>query len=113
MNQDGAVIAHLRGDHATIHTKDTSFRKAYTAVSMGPVFNFDRTSAFVELVAKYPNNAGNALASTPNVIVLAGGVAIKHGKDIVAAIGVGGAPGGDKDEACAVSAVEKIQARVQ
>jgi uncharacterized protein GlcG (DUF336 family) len=43
---------------------------------------------------------------------LAGGVAIKAGDEIVAALGVGGAPGGDKDEACARAGVAKIQDRV-
>jgi uncharacterized protein GlcG (DUF336 family) len=33
----GLVIVQLRGDHATVHTKDSSYRKAYTIVSMGPV----------------------------------------------------------------------------
>jgi uncharacterized protein GlcG (DUF336 family) len=31
----------LRGDHAVIHTRDSSFRKAYTVVTMGPIFHFD------------------------------------------------------------------------
>jgi uncharacterized protein GlcG (DUF336 family) len=43
---------------------------------------------------------------------LAGGVAIKRGDEIVAALGVGGAPGGDKDEACAEAGVAKIRERV-
>jgi len=34
----------LRGDHAVIHTKDSSFRKAYTVVTMGPIFHVDTTS---------------------------------------------------------------------
>src|SRR6476646_349680 len=34
----------LRGDHAVIHTKDSSFRKAYTVVTMGPIFHVDVAS---------------------------------------------------------------------
>jgi uncharacterized protein GlcG (DUF336 family) len=41
-----------------------------------------------------------------------GGVAIKRGNEIVAGLGVGGAPGGDRDEACAQEGVAKIAARV-
>lgn len=55
---------------------------------------------------------GPALSSLPDVLPLAGGVAIKAGDEIVAALGVGGAPGGDKDEACARAGVAKIQDRV-
>jgi len=102
----------LRGDHSTIHTRDTSFRKAYTVVTMGPIFHFDVTSTFAELVAKYPNGAGQALANTPNVVGLPGGAAIKTGDEIVAGIGVGGSPGGDKDEACAKAGVAKISDRL-
>lgn len=100
----------LRGDHSTIHTKDTSYRKAYTVVTLGPIFKFDASSAFAEIVGKSP--AGPALASTPNVIALAGGVAIKAGTEIVAGLGVGGAPGGDKDEVCAAAGVAKIKDRL-
>lgn len=42
-----------------------------------------------------------ALTSITNVLALAGGVAIKRNNEIVAALGVGGSPGGDKDEAYA------------
>jgi uncharacterized protein GlcG (DUF336 family) len=96
-----------------VHTSDTAFRKAYTVVSMGPIFGFDRSSGFVELVARYPGGAGASLTTVPGVIALAGGVAIKLGAETVAAIGVGGAPGGDKDEACAAAGVAAIASRVR
>ncbi len=108
----GVVKVQLKGDRSTIHTKDSAFRKAYTVVTMGPIFGFDRTSTFVEVVSKYPAGAGAALVSLPDVIALPGGVAIKRGNDIVAGLGVGGAPGGDKDESCAQEGVAKIAARV-
>lgn len=46
-------------------------------------------------------SGGPALTSITNVLALAGGVAIKRNNEIVAALGVGGSPGGDKDEAYA------------
>jgi uncharacterized protein GlcG (DUF336 family) len=113
VNVSGDEIVHLKGDHSTIHTKDSAFRKAYTAVTMGPIFNFEKTSAFVELVAKYPGGAGVSLASLPNITALPGGVAIKRGDEVVAALGVGGSPGGEKDEACASAAVATIAAKIQ
>jgi uncharacterized protein GlcG (DUF336 family) len=112
VDASGAVKVHLKGDHSTVHTKDSAFRKAYTVVTMGPIFGFDRTSAFVETVNKYPAGAGAALVSLPDIIALPGGVAIKRGNEIVAGLGVGGAPGGEKDEACAQEGVAKIAARV-
>jgi uncharacterized protein GlcG (DUF336 family) len=40
---------------------------------------------------------------------LPGGVAVKLHDEIVAGIGVGGSPGGDKDEVCAAAGAAKIQ----
>jgi uncharacterized protein GlcG (DUF336 family) len=79
----------LRGDHATIHTKDSAYKKAYTIVTMGPIFHLDYTSQFFALLSKYPPLAAQSLASTWNVTALPGGAAIKSGDEIVAGIGVG------------------------
>ncbi|MGF6758096.1 GlcG/HbpS family heme-binding protein [Paraburkholderia sp. GAS42] len=99
----------LRGDYATIHTKDSSYRKAYTIVTMGPIFHLDTTSQFLDVLSKYPPLAAQGLASTPNVVALPGAVAIKLRDEIVAGIGVGGSPGGDKDEVCAKVGAQRIQ----
>jgi uncharacterized protein GlcG (DUF336 family) len=40
----------------------------------------------------------------------AGGVPIKAGNVVIGAVGVSGAPGGDKDEACANAGIAKIAA---
>ena len=112
VDTSGVVKVHLKGDHSTIHTKDSAFRKAYTVVTMGPIFGFDRTSAYAETVNKNPAGASPALFSLPDVIALPGGVAIKRGNEIVAGLGVGGAPGGDRDEACAAEGVAKIASQV-
>ncbi len=98
----------LRGDHAVIHTKDSSFRKAYTVVTMGPIFHVDTTSGFIGVLAKYPALVAQSLASTPNVTALPGGVAFKVGDETIAGLGVGGSPGGDKDEVCAQAGVAKV-----
>ena len=41
-----------------------------------------------------------------------GGVPIKVGEDTNGGIAVGGAPGGDKDEACALAGIDKIKERL-
>jgi len=111
VDTSGVVKVQAKGDHSTIHTQDTSFRKAYTLVTFGPIFNLDTTSQIAEL-AKNPAGPGPALTSIPNVLALDGGVAIKHNGEIVAALGVGGAPGGAKDQVCAEAGVAKIRDRV-
>jgi uncharacterized protein GlcG (DUF336 family) len=112
VDTSGVVKVQVKGDHSTVHTQDTSFRKAYTLVTFGPIFNLETTSQIAEL-AKNPAGPGPALTSIPNVLALAGGVAIKRNNEIVAALGVGGSPGGAKDEACAEAGVAKIHDRVE
>jgi uncharacterized protein GlcG (DUF336 family) len=72
LDTSGVIKVHLNGDHSTIHTKDSALRKAYTVVTMGPIFGFDRTSAFVETVNKNPAGAGAALFSLPDIVAPAG-----------------------------------------
>jgi uncharacterized protein GlcG (DUF336 family) len=89
-----------------VATGESSFRKAFTVVTLGPEFGFDRSSGFFELVKT--NQYAPQLATVHNVIALPGAVALKAHGEIVAALGVGGAPGGDKDEVCAAAGVAKV-----
>jgi uncharacterized protein GlcG (DUF336 family) len=43
----------------------------------------------------------------------AGGLPIMAGGELIGAIGVGGAPGGDKDEVCAKAGLARIQDRLK
>lgn len=106
----GVLRLQARGDRSTIHTEQSSFRKAYTVVTLGPIFRFDTSGEFAAMAARSP--AGPALVSLPNILPLAGGVAIRRGEEIIAAIGVGGAPGGERDEACARAGLARIAGRV-
>lgn len=106
----GVERVFLRGDHSTVHTHETAFKKAYTVASLGPVFGATTSGALTEKLAKTPT--GPALSSVGNVILLAGGVAIRVGNETIAALGVGGAPGGALDEHCAQAGVAKIQDRL-
>ena len=47
-----------------------------------------------------------------NVMALPGAVAFKSKNTIVGALGVGGAPGGDKDEICAQAGMAKVADRL-
>lgn len=100
----------LRGDHSTVHTSETAFKKAYTIATLGPIFGTATTGELSEKVSKTPT--GPALSTVSNIILLAGGVAIRSHGETLAALGVGGAPGGALDEACAVAGVARIQERV-
>ena len=98
LDNGGALKVVIRDDGAGLGTLDISRRKAYTALI------FRRSSA--ETVKAF-----GALSPSPNVegtVMLAGGIPIKAGADTIGAIGVSGAPGGDKDEACANAGLKKV-----
>ncbi|QYE35547.1 heme-binding protein [Polymorphobacter sp. PAMC 29334] len=110
VDAEGVVRVQLKGDHSTIHTRDSSFRKAYTQVTLGPVFGFDRLSDGVAALRVSP--AAGAFATLPDILLLAGAVAVKVDGEAIGAVGVGGAPGGDKDEACAAAGLARISVRL-
>jgi uncharacterized protein GlcG (DUF336 family) len=45
----------------------------------------------------------------PHVTPLAGGVVIEAGGSLLGGVGVAGAPGGDKDEACAKAGLDAVR----
>ncbi|OAQ75805.1 hypothetical protein VFPFJ_10795 [Purpureocillium lilacinum] len=99
VDREGVLRALLRADNAAIHTPEAARRKAYTAASARTA-----TSAMVKNI----QNPGAAqLVGIDDFLILAGGLPIKLGNETIGAIGVGGAPGGDLDEACAMVALEK------
>ncbi|TAJ72807.1 MAG: heme-binding protein [Phenylobacterium sp.] len=110
VDMDGIPEVVLRGDGATVHTRESSFQKAYTVITLGPEFSFDTSGALFELVKTNPY--APRLAQVRNVMALPGAVAFRADGAIVAALGVGGAPGGDKDEVCARAGVAKVASRL-
>ncbi|MDV8147419.1 heme-binding protein [Arthrobacter sp. B10-11] len=97
----GTVQALLRGDNAAEHTIEAAQQKAYTAAAFGTP-----TSE----LAKRINGNGPSIADLPGTLFLAGGVPLKVNGVSVAGIGVGGAPDGALDEACATAGAEAVAA---
>ncbi|NIR30501.1 MAG: heme-binding protein [Gammaproteobacteria bacterium] len=104
---DGLVKVLLRGDGAGPHTLDSSSRKAYTALSLR-----HSTGALVELVQKNPSAAG-LRDMNERILILGGGLPIRVANTVVGGIGVGGAPGGELDEACARAGIDAIRERLR
>jgi uncharacterized protein GlcG (DUF336 family) len=111
VDDDGVVQAMLRGDGASMTTLKASRDKAYTVLMLGASRNEDTSSAIVQRMGNTPSAGG--LAKLPHILLLGGAVRIKIGTEAIAAIGVGGAPGGDLDEACAKAGVDKISGRLK
>jgi uncharacterized protein GlcG (DUF336 family) len=98
----GQVLVLLRDRFAGPPALGTATDKAYTAVS----FRSD-SGAFARAVRNGELSAG--LTSLPHVVALGGGMVIESGGSLLGAIGVAGAPGGDKDEECAKAGLGAIR----
>jgi uncharacterized protein GlcG (DUF336 family) len=100
VGRTGEVLVALRGDNASPHTMENSMRKAYTART------FRVPSG--EIVKRLKENPQFAGVFLTNVIATQGALPIAIGDDVIGAVGVSGAPGGDKDEACAKTGIDKV-----
>jgi uncharacterized protein GlcG (DUF336 family) len=100
VGRNGEVLVSLRGDNASPHTMENSMRKAYTART------FRVPSG--EIVKRLKENPQFAGVFLTNVIATEGALPITVGDDVVGAVGVSGAPGGDKDAACAKTGIDKV-----
>ena len=103
--------ASLRGDGASMTTLDAAHDKAYTVLTLGAPRNEDSSGAIAQRIVSAPSAGG--LAKLPHILLTGGALRIKVGDEAIAAIGVGGAPSGDLDEACAKARLEKISARLK
>jgi uncharacterized protein GlcG (DUF336 family) len=82
------------------HSMENSQRKAYTART----FRIP-SGEFVQRVKDDPTLGAIHLTG---VIAARGALPIKVGDEVIGAVGVSGAPGGEKDEACAKAGIDKV-----
>jgi uncharacterized protein GlcG (DUF336 family) len=104
-DRDGKAMVTIVGDGARYLTTSVTRRKAYTAalwkMSTG------------EFAKRFPTPTGfNPMVYDRRLAGGQGAVPIKVGDDTIGAIAAAGAPGGDKDEACAVAGLDKIKDRL-
>ena len=111
VDTDGVVQAMLRGDGASMTTPGAARDKAYTAIMLGGPRNEDSSAAVAKRMGG--NASAGGLAKLPHILLLPGALVIRVGGEAIAAIGVGGAPGGDLDEACAKAGLDKIADRLK
>ena len=94
VDRTGDLKLLLVGDGAGALTPSLSRRKGYTAAM--------RRTSTAELAKQVAvPGAFNPTLYDRQLVAVGGGVPIKVGDEIIGGIGVGGAPTGEKDEACA------------
>ena len=103
VDADNMVKVILRDDDAFPSSEAVTVLKASTVIltgkDSGPPANL-------------PAGA-QAPAAAPGTTYFPGGVAIKVGGQVIGALGISGAPGGDKDAACGNAALAKLADRLK
>ena len=100
VGRNGEALVQLRGDDASPHTLDFSLRKAYTARTF--------RIASGEIANRFKQDPAYFAVHVPNTAPSQGALPVKIGDEVIGAVGVSGAPGGDKDEACAKAGLDKV-----
>jgi uncharacterized protein GlcG (DUF336 family) len=105
VDKGGNVAGSIRGDGTGPHTMDFARMKAYTSRTR------NQTSLQTMKLLEDPANA--FIRQIPNVVGVGGGVPIRAGTEVIGAVGVSGAPGGEKDEVCANAGIAKVEAALK
>lgn len=104
VDRHGIMRAALRDDAAARFTLEIAQRKANMTVMA-----WTDSGAFRDA----RRDIQQELNHIDGLIVMEGGIRIVAGGYNIGAIGVSGAPGGEKDAACAQQAVEKLNERIE
>jgi len=97
----GEIIVHIRGDGTGPHTMENAFKKAFTSRT------FRIPSG--EMEKRLKDNPQMGAQYLTGFTTARGGLPIKIGEEVIGAAAVSGAPGGEKDEACVQTGLDKIK----
>ncbi len=103
VDRSGVTQVFLRDRFAGAHVEETAIRKAWTAVSF-------RTDTIALDQQTQPGSISAGIRDISRPLPLGGGVPVNAGEgDLVAGIGVSGAPGPDIDDDCARAGIAAIE----
>jgi uncharacterized protein GlcG (DUF336 family) len=105
VDRGGNLQVLLRDRFAGAHTPRTARQKAWTALSF-------RVDTLEMADVTQPGKEASGAREIPGVIMLGGGVMIRAAGELVGAVGVSGAPGGNLDEDCAKKGLSTVQDRL-
>lgn len=103
----GVLKALLAADGASQRGVESSQAKAYTSIT------FKLPSGEVAKQVETDADLKARLAADPKQRARAGALPLFVNGELIGAIGVGGAPGSEKDEACAQAGLDKVKDRLQ
>jgi uncharacterized protein GlcG (DUF336 family) len=99
----GDVKVSIRDDGTSPHTVEVARKKAYTAL----IYRRPSMATAKAWATQVPP------LTIEGTIALGGGLPIRAGDQVVGAIGVSGAPGQDRDEACASAGLAAVAERLK
>lgn len=105
VDRAGLTQVLLRDRFAGPHTVTVAQDKAWTALSF-------RTSTQELVRLTQPGQPMSGLRGVDRVLAIGGGVMVEGGGNLLGAIGVSGAPGGEADEDCAKAGLKAIADRI-
>ncbi len=103
VDRDGAQQVVLRDAYVSRHAIEIAQRKANAVILSG---------VSTEEFRKNHADIRAELNEIPGVLLLQGGLPIRAGSALIGAVGVSGAPGGEKDESCAAASIKAVQERL-
>ena len=101
VGRNGEVMVQLRGDGTGPHTMENSFKKAFTSRTF--------RIASGEMEKRLKDNPQMGAQYLTGFTTGRGALPIKIGEEVVGAVGASGAPGGEKDEACVQTGIDKVK----
>ncbi len=104
LDRAGDVQAALRDTLASRHTLEIAERKAGMSIMSGTDTGEFRAAR---------QDIRPELNHMRGLIVMEGGMPIRAAGSLIGAVGVSGAPGGEKDAACAAAALKKSEERLE
>lgn len=106
VDRSGVVQVVLRDRYAGAHTPDVAVAKAWTAAS----FKQSTTSLAIET---QPGKPMSGIRQLSRAMIAGGALPIEAGGNLLGAIAVSGAPGGDADDACAKAGIKAIAEEIE
>ena len=101
VGRNGEVMVQLLGDGTGPHTMENSFKKAFTSRTL--------RIASGDMEKRLKDNPQMGAQWLTGFTTGRGALPIKIGEEVVGAAGVSGAPGGEKDEACVQTGLDKVK----
>ncbi|WP_428625144.1 GlcG/HbpS family heme-binding protein [Sedimenticola sp.] len=96
VDRNGTVQAVLRDSIAAPITLEISRQKAYTAV------NFNTATS------QLASRADTPIGRVSGLVMVAGGLPVQAGGQLLGGVGVSGAPSGETDEMCAQAGIDQV-----